>query len=403
MTASTSEGAVSGQDRSRPRAVLPALCLTQVISWGAVYYAFPVLNPTIVADTGWSAGATSAGFSLGLLVSALVGIRVGRVIDHHGPRTIMTGGSAVGAVSLAVVSRAPNLVVFTLGWLLAGVAMAATFYQPAFAAITRWWAPGHIRPLTVLTLAGGLASTIFAPLTAALAEHVSWRATYLILAGIVAAVTVPTHFTALRAPWPPPLPREPHHAVGATRAALSRPFRMLALSLTLSALATSAVVIALVPLFLERGYTTAQAAWALGLGGAGQTIGRTLYATLARRLGAVARMTVLISLSGAATLALSVTPGPYPVLIALAVTAGMIRGNLTLLQATAVTDRWGTRDYGRLSGLLAAPTTTAAALAPFVGAVLVAPLGGYAPMFALLAGCSFLAAASSLGTRSGSG
>lgn len=60
-------GAATGTgDRSRPRAALPALCLTQIVSWGIVYYAFPVLNPKITAATGWSAGATTAAFSLGL-------------------------------------------------------------------------------------------------------------------------------------------------------------------------------------------------------------------------------------------------------------------------------------------------------------------------------------------------
>lgn len=49
--------AVTGTgDRSRPRAALPALCATQITSWGVVYYAFPVvLNPQITAATGWSA------------------------------------------------------------------------------------------------------------------------------------------------------------------------------------------------------------------------------------------------------------------------------------------------------------------------------------------------------------
>ncbi|WP_404817393.1 hypothetical protein [Streptomyces pharetrae] len=65
--------------------------------------------------------------------------------------------------------------------------------------------------------------------------------------------------------------------------------------------------------------------------------------------------------------------------------AGMVRGNLTLLQATAVTDRWGATHYGHLSGLLAAPATTAAALARFAGAALTAPLDGYGPLFFLLA------------------
>ncbi len=60
-------------------------------------------------------------------------------------------------------------------------------------------------------------------------------------------------------------------------------------------------VVALVPLLLERGYTTSQAAWALGIGGAGQALGRTLYAALTRRTTATARTTILIALGTAHT------------------------------------------------------------------------------------------------------
>ncbi|MEU3684312.1 MFS transporter [Streptomyces sp. NPDC030592] len=392
-------GAATGTgDRSRPRAVLPALCATQITSWGIVYYAFPVLNPQITAATGWPAGATTAAFSLALVVSALAGIRVGRILDHRGPRTVMTVGSMLGVVSLLIVATAPNLLVFFAGWTLAGLAMAATFYQPAFAALTRWWAPDHIRALTIVTLAGGLASTVFAPLTAALADHLSWRHTYLVLAVILAAVTIPAHALALRAPWPE-APTSPAHAdAGAARVGRSRPFLLLAAAFTLSGFAMYAVVMALVPLLLERGYTTSQAAWALGIGGAGQTLGRTLYAALARRTTATARTTALIALGALTTAAFAAVPGPYALLIVMAVVAGMVRGNLTLLQATAITERWGATHYGRLSGLLSAPATTAAALAPFAGAALATPLGGYPHLFGVLALVSGLAALIALGT-----
>lgn len=309
-------GATTGTgDRSWPRGALPALCATQITSWGIVYYAFPVLNPQITASTGWPAGATTASFSAALLVSAIAGIRVGRIIDQRRPRTVMTVGSVLGAISILIVAIAPNLAVFAAGWLLAGLAMAATFYQPAFAALTRWWAPGHVRALTVVTLAGGLASTVFAPLTAALADRMSWRVTYANLALVLAAVTVPTHAFALKAPWPKATPLPTGATGGADQVAHSRPFWMLATALTLSAFTVYAVVL-----------------------------------------------------------------------------AGMVRGNLTLLQATAVTDRWGATHYGRLSGLLAAPATAASALAPFVGAALAAPLGGYPHLFGLLALLAVVAA-----------
>ncbi|WSB46934.1 MFS transporter [Streptomyces cellulosae] len=393
------EAATGTGERSRPHAVLPALCVTQIVSWGILYYAFPVLNPQITAATGWPVQATTAAFSLALAVSALAGIRVGRILDRRGPRAVMTIGSTLGVISLTTVSAAPDLAAFTAGWMLAGLAMAATFYQPAFAALTRWWAPDHVRALTVVTLAGGLASTVFAPLTAALADHLSWRHTYLVLAGVLAAVTIPVHALALGAPWPhAPAAAASRAGEAAAEIGRSRPFVLLAAAFTLSAFAMYAVVVALVPLLLERGYTAGQAAWVLGIGGAGQTLGRTLYAALARRTTATARTTILIALGGLSTAAFAVVPGPYALLIAVSVAAGMVRGNLTLLQATAVTDRWGATHYGRLSGLLAAPATTAAALAPFAGAALTASLGGYGPLFLLLAAVSMAAALTAPGT-----
>ncbi|WP_399495314.1 MFS transporter [Streptomyces sp. P9(2023)] len=376
--------------RSRPRGVLPALCATQITSWGIVYYAFPVLLPRLTADTGWSVDAATAAFSLALLVSAVAGIPVGRILDRRGPRAVMTAGSVLGTLALLVMAAAPNLAAFCVGWLLAGVAMAATFYPPAFAALTRWWGPDRVRALTIVTLAGGLASTVFAPLTAALAERLSWRATYVVLAVILAAVTIPAHALALRAPWPaapPPPPASDH-----TPIPRSRPFLLLAAAFTLSSFAMYAVVMGLIPLLTERGADATTAAWALGLGGAGQSFGRTLYSGLAARTSVTVRTVTLITLGAATTAALALIPGPMPLLVVLAVLAGVVRGNLTLLQATAVTDRWGTTDYGRLSAILGAPAHLAAALAPWAGAALAAPLGGYPHLFAALAAFSLVAA-----------
>jgi len=105
-------GAATGSNtRPRPRAALPALCLTQITSWGIVYYAFPILNPQITATTGWPGEATTAAFSLALVVSALAGIRIGRILDHRGPRLVMPTGSVLGTVSLLAVATAPSLAV----------------------------------------------------------------------------------------------------------------------------------------------------------------------------------------------------------------------------------------------------------------------------------------------------
>src|SRR5690606_8793366 len=196
-TSAAGPGAVS-------RVPLLALCVTEITSWGVLYYAFPVLAQDITRDTGWSTAAITAAFSASLIVAALAGVPVGRALDRHGPRVLMTGGSALAVLAVLAVAAAPALWTFAGAWLLAGVAMSAVLYQPAFAALTRYHAPHHLGALTTLTLVAGLASTVFAPLTDTLSSHLTWRGVYVVLAAVLAVVTVPLHLLALRRPWPPP-------------------------------------------------------------------------------------------------------------------------------------------------------------------------------------------------------
>jgi len=378
--------------------VLPVLCVSQLASWGVLYYAFPVMLPTVLADTGWAAAPATAGFSLALVLSAVVGVGVGRVIDSRGPRVVMSVGSVLGAGSLVLVSVSTSLTAFLLAWTTAGVAMACTFYPAAFAAVARWYGAARVRALTVVTLAGGLASTVFAPTTAVLLAHLHWRATVLVLAAVLLVVVAPLHTFGLRAAWPdaPDVSLSPHPAEGSpARATLitgSRPFLLLSAALTLSGFALFAVVFGLVPLLVEHGVPGLTAAWALGLGGLGQTLGRGLYGALTRATGVRTRTVALLGAGAACTLLLAVVRGLVPVVLALALVAGMVRGNLTLLQATAVVDRWGPADYGRLSGVLGAPVTVAAAAAPWGGATLAGWAGGYETLFVGLAAVSVTAA-----------
>lgn len=363
------------------RWVLATLCLTEITSWGVLYYAFTVLSARISADTGWSAPAVTAAFSAGLVTSAVMGIVVGRWLDRYGPRWIMTTGSVLGALAVLAVTAAPNYPMFVAAWVVAGLAMSAVFYAPAFAALTRFFGSDAVRALTVLTLAAGFASTVFAPLTAVLSDHMSWRATYVVLALGLAMVTVPAHFFGLRRPWPPVARR--HHVEAPTRTARSRPFIALTAAFALASLASYAVIVNLVPLMTQRGIGTGAAAVALGLGGAGQVLGRLGYQTLVRRVRVVPR-TVIIMGCVAATTALLGLFASYAALVLIAIAAGMVRGIMTLLQATAVTERWGATHYGHLSGILSAPVMIATALGPFIGAALASLLHGYSAMFVVL-------------------
>ncbi|MCD2191745.1 MFS transporter [Actinomycetospora sp. SF1] len=390
------------------RRVLVILCVTEITSWGVLYYAFPVLAPSIARDTGWSISTVTAAFSGGLVVSALVGIPVGRLLDRHGPRWVMTAGSVLAVPATVAIAAAGSLPWFFAAWLLAGVAQAAVFYPPAFAALTRWWGTDRVRALTGLTLVAGLASTVFGPLTAALLDSLGWRGTYLVLAVILAVVTIPAHLFGLRGPWPEPVeepdPSGPEPDGQALdddpgRIARSRPFVLLVVAIFLGAFCSFAVTVNQVPLLIERGMSTSLAAWALGLGGIGQVLGRLGYRRMTRHVGVRGRAAVIFVLLAATSALFAVLSGPPVVLILVAMGAGAARGIFTLLQATALSDRWHPRLYGRLNGLLSAPAMVAVAVSPWAGSALADLSGGYPSVFVVLALAAVVAAAMAFGTR----
>jgi MFS family permease len=282
-----------------------------------------------------------------------------------------------------------------------GVAMAAALYPPAFAALTRWGGDRRVGALTTLTLVAGLASTVFAPLASGLDDRLGWRSAYVVLLVALVLVTVPLHWRGLNHPWQaaPDAPSAGGTAQAgadatpdATAVVRSRPFVLLTVAMALTSLSVFAVVINLVPMLVEQGMTRNLAAVALGLGGVGQVAGRLGYAPFAARTTVTVRTVVVVAAVAAATATLALSPSSPSLLIGLGMLVGLARGVYTLVQATAITDRWGPAAYGTLNGVLMAPSLVASAAAPFIGAALAHLLGSYAHAFLVLAGLAGLAA-----------
>ena len=301
----------------------------------------------------------------------------------------------VGTSGSMVVSAAPNLLVFAAGWVICGLAQSAVLYQAAFTVITRRHGDGRRGAMTILTLAGGLASTVFAPIVAGLLTLLDWRATFVVLAIMLAVFTLPLHWLFLEHSWtplPPPHPDEQVHRVASV--VRTRRFWALEVSMLSLAVALFSVTLAVIPLYMEKGLSYEVAAWALGLLGAGQVIGRLVYVALPHR---TAPWVPLVATSGLAVVLLglmAIVPGPPWLLIAIGMAAGAVRGAQTLVQGSAVADRWGTRNYGSINGVFAAPITAVSALGPALGPVVAAGLGGYAAMALVMAGVAVVAVVS---------
>lgn len=360
---------------------LAALSVGQVISWGILYYALIVAAPVIARDTGWALATVMLAFSVGLVTSAIAGVVVGRWLDRGSPRVVMTGGSLVAALGLVLVSAAHDLPVFVLGWIVVGTGQSAVLYQAAFTVITRRHASDRRSAMTIVTLAGGLASTVFAPVVAGMLSVLDWRATMLALAVVLVVTTTPLHWGSLERAWPPRTARssdEPHHTVSSVLR--TRRFWALELSMIAVAAALYSVTLAVIPLYTERGMTFELAAWGLGLLGAGQVLGRIVYVVLPHAASPWVPLSLTAGLSAITLGLLALVPGPPWLLILVGIAAGAVRGAQTLVQGSAVADRWGTRNYGALNGAFAAPITAVTAVGPALGPVLAAATGSYAAM-----------------------
>src|SRR5271155_3650036 len=181
----------SGKMLASPWRAVGVLGVTEILSWGALFYP-PVLTvPLIAADHGWSKSFAMGGFSWGLLVGGLASRHVGALIDRYGGHVVMPVGALIGAAGLAALVAAPGTLSYFAAWTVLGVAMAASLYDPAFARLGRIFGATARAPITTLTLAGGFASTVSWPATQFLIDRVGWRGAYLVYAMLLFCIAAP--------------------------------------------------------------------------------------------------------------------------------------------------------------------------------------------------------------------
>jgi MFS family permease len=383
--------------RTRAWGIVGALSVTETVSWGILYYAFAVFLVPMQRDLGFSAAELTGAFSIAMLVSGAAGIAVGRYLDRHSPRTLMTIGSAAGAALVIAWSQVSGLVTFYAIWVAIGLVMAAVLYEPAFTVLAKHFpaTEQRRRAMTAMTLVAALASFIFMPLAQALIDAHGWRDALLWLALILAAITVPLHALVLRAAPPADHPAAVAErgggSVAAGQALRSAPFWLLSGAFVLASLTSFAMAVHAIAFLLDRGHSPAFAAFAVGLIGISQIPGRLLFAPLAARLprpAATASVFVLIALGVAVVVGVHSTTAVVAGLVLL----GMGNGMATLARATAIADLYGPGAYGTIAAVAGAMTTGARALGPISGALYAAAFG-YVALLWTLAALALIAAA----------
>lgn len=366
-----------------------AVGITQIIGWGTTVYALGVLARPIAADTGWSRGVVFGGLTVALLVSALTSMPVGRWLDREGGRRIMTLGSLVAAAGLAALTVTGHPLLYLAVWGIVGLAMRMILYDAAFASLVQLAPARGRRAISILTLFGGLASSVMWPVGAALESAYGWRTTLLVYAALNLLVCVPLHWIGLaRDAHDTSVAAQP--AVAASGAVLAaQPLLgeqrrwamvMFAIVISASALVTGSIAVQMVDVLAVTGI---DAGWAVALAaaqGVTQTLARLVDLVFGRALHAMSLARLTIALLPLALLVLiSGQPG-WGTAVGFVVLFGAANGLATIVRAAVPLALFGAKGYGEVLGRIALPVQMVTALAPALFALAAERVGNGAAL-----------------------
>ncbi|MBP6017920.1 MAG: MFS transporter [Burkholderiaceae bacterium] len=383
-----------------PRALIAALGIGQICSWGSLYYSFPLIAEAMMAELGWSKADVYGAATLGLVLAGFLAYPVGLAVDKGYGRALMGGASLMAGVLLALWSQVDSLFGFYL--LIAGIGalQAAALYEPAFAVMARRVGAGRARAgITAITLWGGFASTVFIPLVQFLLDHSGWRDALLVLALINGLVCTVAYFGFIRAK------KDAINLSNAgtitrmttdkqeVRAALHKPiFWLLMLALTAYAGTFSAFTFHMYPLLLENGLSTSNVVWAIATIGPAQVAGRILISMFGSGLSMRRIGSFVVAVFPLVFIVLALRPSTMWIITSTCIVYGASNGIFTIVRGLVVPEMLSRRAYGAINGLLIFPSLLARALAPVAVALLWASTMSYAVVvWAIVASATLLA------------
>jgi predicted MFS family arabinose efflux permease len=361
----------SGWGSSALRRATLTLAITQLVSWGVLFYGFAVTAPAITDDTGWSDGVVSGAFALGLLIAGFGAPPIAHALARFDPRRVLTTGSIVGMIGMLAFAAAPNPPVLYLAWIVIGAAMAATLYEPAMAILVALDPARRHRTLAVVTVAGGLASTVFAPLAGWLVDAIGWRQALAVLGVAGGVLTGVLHAVVL----PSAGAHQPETQVAHVPAPpVDRPLRLMRNAVLFEQAAMIATTAYLISMLVDLGVDLTTASAALGVMGLGKVAGRLLLlGPVGRRsLTALAAICTAVQLAGLA-LPLGVTC--TGALFSAMFVVGCASGATTVLRPLIVVELVGAAPFAATNARIQRASTVARAAAPLVLGVAATALG----------------------------
>jgi predicted MFS family arabinose efflux permease len=366
--ASNDRGSRAVSGRQYP--LIIALGTTQTLAWASSYYLPAILADPIAHDLGVSSNWIFAAFSASLVISAVLGPRVGRQIDLVGGRSVLSISNLTFAVGLALLGVTHSIPVLIAAWLLLGIGMGYGLYDAAFGALGRIYGDAARGAITGITLIAGFASTVGWPLTALGLEHIGWRETCFAWATAHLLIGLPINFLML-----PSVKDGKTAAEASAKPHIPIDRTMILLAFTFAAAWTvTGAMAAHFPRILEAaGATPLQAVAAGAMIGPAQVAARIFEASFLSRYHPLVSTKLACLTHPLGAVIVAVAGGAAASVFAVFHGAG--NGILTIARGTVPLAIFGPQNYAYRLGLIGAPARMAQAAAPLAFGLLIDVMG----------------------------
>jgi predicted MFS family arabinose efflux permease len=370
--------------------ILVAGFLTLFIGGGARFAVGLTLRP-IVDDLGWSRSDLGLAVALFMVVSAGAMFAAGYLADRTGPRLVLSGGLFVSAIGIGLMS------VMTTPWhalVLYGLVYAlgngAASMIPVGVMVTRAF-PGRTGIANAVAISGMSAGQlVMIAALAALLLTVGWRSIYLLL-GIAHLALVPLLFFAIpKTTSAQSKAARSNDGVGIAEAARSRQFWLLLAIYAICGLDDFFVATHVVAFAQDRGVDAFLAGNLLAMMGLTGLIGVVVAGAFSDRSGPV-WPTALAFAARILVFALLMVDQSTVSVAVFALVFGatfMVTAPLTVV---FVSQNFGTRHLGALTGLITMVHQIFGGIGAYLGAAVFDSTGTYDIAFAIMLGASVLA------------
>ncbi len=287
----------------------------QTLAWASTYYLPAILAAPMARDLDVSVATVFAAFSLGLVITGILGPRAGRAIDTLGGRPVLALSNLLFAAGLVLLGLSSGQWSLFAAWVVIGIGMAGGLYEAAFATLVRIYGQKSRNVITGITLLAGFASTVGWPLSTALEAWVGWRGTCFAWAGLHVLIALPLNLSLpkLATDAATEMTKSNDSKIQTPTAVPLKSAVLLALVFAITWFISTAMAAHLPMLLTASGVNLTMAVTAGALIGPAQVAGRLLEFGVLRRVHPLlsARLAATMHPIGAAALAIAGAPAAF--------------------------------------------------------------------------------------------